>query len=75
MQKLSKQFKNKIINRIIVLEKVQCGYQSFFPIIHIDDRNSLIISPYLSFEVEDTSKVLIVDDCGKKLFFQYREIL
>lgn len=75
MQKLSKQFKNKIINRIITLEKVQGGYQSFFPIIHIDGRNSLIISPYLSFEVEDTSKVLLIDDCGKKLFFQYREIL
>ena len=75
MQKLSKQLKNKIINRILTLEKVQGGYQSFFPIIHIDDRNSLIISPYLSFEVEDTSKVLILDDCGKKLFFQYREIL
>ena len=75
MQNLNKQLKNKIISRIISLEKVQCGYQSFFPIIHIDDRNSLIISPYLIFEVEDTSKVLIVDDCGKKLFFQYREIL
>lgn len=75
MQKLSKQLKNKIISRIISLEKVQCGYQSFFPIIHFEDRNSVIISPYLSFEVEDTSKVLILDDCGKKLFFQYREIL
>ena len=75
MQKLSKQLKNKIINRIITLEKVQGGYQSFFPLIHIDDRNSLIISPYLSFEVEDVSKVLLIDDCGKKLFFQYREIL
>ena len=75
MQKLSKQLKNKIINRIISLEKVQCGYQSFFPIIHIDGRNSLIISPYLSFEVEDVSKVSIIDDCGKKLFFSYREIL
>ena len=75
MQKLSKQLKNKIINRIITLEKVQCGYQNFFPIIHFEDRNSVIISPYLSFEVEDTSKVLILDDCGKKLFFQYREIL
>ena len=75
MQKLSKQLKNKIINRIITLEKVQCGYQNFFPIIHFEDRNSLIISPYLSFEVEDASKVLLVDDGGKKLFFQYREIL
>lgn len=75
MQNLNKQLKNKIINRIITLEKVQGGYQSFFPIIHIDGRNSLIISPYLSFEVEDTSKVLLIDDCGKKLFFQYREIL
>ena len=75
MQKLSKQLKNKIINRIITLEKVQCGYQSFFPIIHFDDRNSLVISPYLSFKVEDASKVLIIDDGGKKLFFQYREIL
>ena len=75
MQNLSKHLKNKIINRIITLEKVQGGYQSFFPIIHIDDRNSVIISPYLSFEVEDTSKVLIIDDGGKKLFFQYREIL
>ena len=75
MQNLSKQLKNKIINRILTLEKVQGGYQNFFPIIHFDDRNSLIISHYLSFEVEDTSKVLIIDDGGKKLFFQYREIL
>ena len=75
MQNLNKQLKNKIINRIITLEKIQGGYQSFFPIIHFDDRNSLIISPYLSFEVEDTSKVLILDDYDKKLFFQYREIL
>ncbi len=75
MQNLSKQLKNKIINRIITLEKVQGGYQSFFPIIHFDDRNSVVISPYLSFEVEYVSKVLIIDDYGKKLFFQYREIL
>ena len=75
MQNLSKQLKNKIINMVLKLEKVQSGYQSFFPIIHFEDRNSVIISPYLSFEVEDTSKVLILDDCGKKLFFQYREIL
>ena len=75
MQNLSKQLKNKIINRILTLEKVQGGYQSFFPLIHIDDRNSLIIRPYLSFEVEDTAKVLLIDDGDKKLFFQYREIL
>ena len=75
MQNLSKQLKNKIINMILKLEKVQSEYQNFFPIMHFDDRNSLIISPYLSFEVEDTSKVLIIDDGGKKLFFQYREIL
>ncbi len=75
MENLSKHLKNKIINKILELEKIQGGYQSFFPIIHIDGRNSLIISSYLSFEVEDTSKVLILDDCGKKLFFQYREIL
>ena len=75
MQNLNKQLKNKIINKILELEKIESGYQSFFPIIHIDGRNSLIISTYLSFEVEDTSKVLILDDCGKKLFFQYREIL
>ena len=75
MQNLNKQLKNKIINKILELEKVQGGYQSFFPIIHFEDRNSLIISPYLNFEVEDTSKVLLIDDCGKKLFFQYREIL
>ena len=75
MQNLSKQLKNKIINKILELEKVQGGYQSFFPILHIEGRNSLIISPYLSFEVEDTSKVLLIDDCDKKLFFSYREIL
>ena len=75
MQNLNKQLKNKIINKILELEKVQGGYQSFFPIIHIDGRNSLIISPYLSFEVEVSSKVLLVDDGDKKLFFQYREIL
>ena len=75
MQNLNKHLKNKIINKILELEKIESGYQSFFPIIHIDGRNSLIISPYINFEVEDVSKVLIVDDCGKKLFFQYREIL
>ena len=75
MQNLSKQLKNKIISRIISLEKVQGGYQSFFPLIHIDGRNSLIISPYPSLELGESSKVLLIDDCGKKLFFQYREIL
>ena len=75
MQNLSKQLKNKIINKILELEKIESGYQSFFPIIHFEDRNSLIISPYLSFEVEDIPKVLLIDDGGKKLFFQYREIL
>ena len=75
MENLSKQLKNKIINRIITLEKVQGGYQSFFPLIHFEDRNSVIISPYLSFEVDGSPKVLIIDDGGKKLFFQYREIL
>ena len=75
MQNLSKQLKNKIINKILELEKIQGGYQSFFPIIHFEDRNSVIISPYLSFEVEDVSKVLLIDDGGKKLFFRYREIL
>lgn len=75
MQNLNKQLKNKIINRIITLEKVQGGYQSFFPIIHIDGRNSLSISPYLSFGAEGAPKVLLIDDSGKKLFFSYREIL
>lgn len=75
MQNLSKQLKNKIINKILTIEKVQGGYQSFFPIIHIEGRNSLIISPYLSFEIGGTSKVLLIDDDGKKLYFQYREIL
>ena len=75
MQKLSKQLKNKIINMVLKLEKVQSGYQVFFPIIHFEDRNSVVISPYQSFEVEGASKVLIVDDSSKKLFFQYREIL
>ena len=75
MENLSKHLKNKIINRIIALEKVQGGYQSFFPIIHIDGRNSLIISHYLSFEGNDSPKVLLIDDSGKKLFFSYREIL
>ena len=37
MQNLSKQLKNKIINMILKLEKVQSGYQVFFPIIHIDE--------------------------------------
>ena len=75
MENLSKHLKEKIINKILELEKVQGGHQVFFPLIHIDGRNSLIISPYLSFEVEDASKVLLIDDGGKKLFFQYREIL
>lgn len=75
MQKLSKQLKNKIINRILELEMVQESYQVFFPIIHFENRNSLIISPYLSFEGNESPKVLLIDDSGKKLFFQYREIL
>ena len=75
MENLSKQLKEKIINKILELENVQGGYQSFFPIIHFDDRNSLIISPYLSFEGNESPKVLLIDDNGKKLFFSYREIL
>ena len=75
MENLNKQLKNKIINKILELEKIQGGYQSFFPIIHFDDRNSLIISPYLSFEGNESPKVLLIDDSGKKLFFSYREIL
>ena len=75
MQNLSKQLKNKIINRILKLEKVQESYQVFFPLIHFENRNSLIISPYLSFEGNESPKVLLIDDSGKKLFFQYREIL
>lgn len=75
MENLSKHLKEKIINRILELEKVQESYQVFFPIIHFENRNSLIISPYLSFEGEDTTKVLLIDDGGKKLFFSYREIL
>lgn len=75
MENLSKQLKNKIINRILELEKVQESHQVFFPIIHFENRNSLIINPYLSFEGEDVSKVLLIADSGKKLFFQYREIL
>ena len=75
MQNLSKQVKEKIINKILELEKVQESYQVFFPIIHFENRNSLIINPYLSFKVEDVSKVLLIGDVGKKLFFSYREIL
>ena len=75
MQKLNKQLKNKIINKILELEKVQESYQVFFPLIHFENRNSLIISPYLSFEGNESPKVLLIDDSGKKLFFQYREIL
>ena len=75
MQNLSKQLKNKIINRVLKLEKVESGYQVFFPVVHFETRNSLIISPYLSFESNESSKVLIIDDGGKKLFFSYREIL
>ena len=75
MQKLSKQLKNKIINRILELEMIQDSYQVFFPITHFENRNSLIISPYLSFEGNESPKVLLIDDSGKKLFFQYREIL
>lgn len=75
MQKLSKQLKEKIITKILELEKVQESYQVFFPLIHFENRNSLIISPYLSFEGNESPKVLLIDDSGKKLFFQYREIL
>lgn len=75
MQKLSKHLKEKIINRILELEKVQESYQVFFPIIHFENRNSLIISHYLSFEGNESPKVLLIDDGGKKLFYQYREIL
>lgn len=75
MQNLSKQLKEKIITKILELEKVQESYQVFFPLIHFENRNSLIISPYLSFEGNESPKVLLIDDSGKKLFFQYREIL
>ncbi len=75
MENLNKQLKNKIINRIITLEKVQCAYQSFFPIIHFEDRNSVIIEAHSKFKVIEDSTMLLIDDCGKKLFFSYREIL
>ena len=75
MQNLSKQLKNKIINRIITLEKVQGGYQSFFPIIHFDDRNSVIIQVHSEFKVVDDSTMFIILDGDKRLFFTYREIL
>ena len=75
MENLSKQLKEKIINKILELEKVQESHQVFFPIIHFENRNSLIISPYLSFGSDESTKVLLIDDNGKKLFFSYREIL
>lgn len=75
MENFSKQLKEKIINKILELEKVQESHQVFFPIIHFERRNSLIISPYLSFEGNESPKVLLIDDSGKKLFFSYREIL
>lgn len=75
MQNLSKQLKNKIINRIISLERVQCGYQNFFPIIHFENRNSLIIEAHSKFKVVDDSTMFIVFDDDKRLFFSYREIL
>ena len=75
MQSLSKQLKNKIINMVLKLEKVQGGYQNFFPIIHFEDRNSVIIEPHSEFKVVDDSTMFIVFDEGKRLFFSYREIL
>ena len=74
MQNLSKQLKNKIINRILTLEKVQGDYQSFFPILHIDGRNSLIIEPFINSENSDASKVVQVLQDTERLFFTYREI-
>ena len=75
MQNLSKQLKNKIINMILKLEKVQSGYQIFFPIIHIEGRNSVIIESQSEFKVVDDSTMFIVLDDDKRLFFSYREIL
>ena len=75
MQKLSKQLKNKIINMVLKLEKVQSGYQIFFPIIHIKGRNSVITESQSEFKVADDSTMFIVFDEGKRLFFSYREIL
>ena len=53
MQNLSKHLKNKIINMILKLEKVQSGYQVFFPIIHFEGRNSVIIEAHSEFKVVD----------------------
>ena len=75
MQNLNKQLKNKIINKILELEKVQGGYQSFFPIIHFEDRNSVIIEAHSKFKVVEDSTMFIVFDDDKRLFFSYREIL
>ena len=75
MQNLSKHLKNKIINKILELEKVQGGYQSFFPIIHFEGRNSVIIEAHSEFKVVDDSTMFIVLDDDKRLFFIYREIL
>ena len=75
MQNLNKQLKNKIINMILKLEKVQSGYQSFFPIIHFEGRNSVIIEAHSEFKVVDDSTMFIIFDNDKRLFFSYREIL
>ena len=75
MQKLSKQLKEKIINMVLKLENVQREYKVFFPIIHFEDRNSVIIEAHLKFTIDKDSTVFIVKDNNKRLFFSYREIL
>ena len=71
---LTKQTKQKVISQLLKLEIIQEDAEVFFPLIHRNGLNSLIIEPFINSESSDASKVIQVLQGTKRLFFTYREI-
>lgn len=74
MKNLTKQTKQKVIYQLFRLEIVQEDDEVFFPLIHRNDLNSLIIEPFINSGSSDASKVVQVLQGTERLFFTYREI-
>ena len=68
---MKKEVQQKIINRLVKLEILGENYQVFFPLIHRDGLNSILVEP-----VTDTipSQIIQIKDGSKRLFFGFREV-
>ena len=74
MKNLTKQTKQKIISQLLKLEIIQEDDDVFFPLIHRNGLNSIIIEPFINSENSNASKVVQVLQGTERLFFTYREI-